>query len=357
MFSGNTVDTTRIWGENDADVMINSLQMAYPGFPHTTVSWKPNGLVLAPADTFQYAFTAASLVHHPNNAPILLVGEKLTEALRQEMVRLLPTRNHMTPQVLLIGPVSETIEQQVRNLGLSTKRIGNQNPYETSVAVSVERLALPPMSEQGQHNLFLVSGETYLESMCVPNYAMHQGQPVLLTRRTELPPLVWQFLAEHRTMNAYIVGSEATISQEVERTVRRTLSGSVTRITGTSPYEMSVQFARFFDPYTGVGWNRNQPASGDAFSFVPASNWRLAIFSGLFSHFGKHAPLLVTEPEQLPPVVLSYLYNLNPPRSGSTQPPYMHGFIFGNYDAVSYPTQVNIEEAITVREHDEGQMK
>ncbi len=351
MFSGNTVDTTRIWGDDDLSVMINALQMAYPGFPRTTVSWKPNALVLAPSTSFPFAFTASSLVHHPNNAPILLVSESLTEEVSQEILRLHPEGRDVPAQVFLIGPVSETVERHVRALGLSTVRIGNQNPYETSVAVSKYRLAYPSMSEQGRNNLFLLSGESFSDSMIAPNYAMHEGLPVLLTKRTELPPAVWRFLTEHQRMNVYLVGSESSISREVEAVVRRSMKGEVVRITGNSPYEISVNFSRFFDPRTGVGWNRIKPERGDAFSFVPASAWRLAIFSGTFSHLGKHAPLLLTERDQLPRVVLSYLQQLNPPRRGSTQPPYMHAYVFGNFDAVSYQTQVNIEEAIILREH------
>lgn len=351
LFSGNTVDTTRIWGDDDLAVMINALQMAYPGFPRTTVSWKPNALVLAPIVAFPFAFTASSLVHHPNNAPVMLVSESLTEEVSQEILRLHPEGRDIPAQLFLIGPVSETVERQVRTLGLSTVRIGNQNPYETSVAVSNYRLAYPPMSEQGRNNLFLLSGEVSSECMFAPNYAMHEGLPVLLTKRTELPPAVLRFLAEHQRKNVYLVGSESAISREVEALVRRTMKGDVVRITGNSPYEISVNFSRFLDPRTEVGWNRNQPGRGDAFSFVSATDWRLAIFSGTFSHLGKHAPLLLTERDQLPNVVLNYLQDLNPPRRGSTQPPYMHSYVFGNFDALTYETQVNIEEAIILREH------
>lgn len=68
LFSSNMVDTTRIWVDHDLTVMINPLQMAYLGFPRARVSWKPNALVLAPITAFRFAFTASSLVHHPNNA-------------------------------------------------------------------------------------------------------------------------------------------------------------------------------------------------------------------------------------------------------------------------------------------------
>lgn len=351
MFSGNTVNTTRVWGDHNLDVMINSLQMAFPGFPRTMVSWKPNALVLAPITAFPFAFTASSLVHYPNNAPVMLVPERLTEEVSQEILRLDPEGKDVPAQVLLIGPVSENVERQVRELGLSTLRIGSQNPYETAVAVSDFRFAYPPMSELGRRNLFLLSGESFIEGMVTPNFAMHVGMPVLLTKRMELPPVVMRFLMGHQRMNVYLVGSETTISREVEAAVRQTIKGDVVRITGNSPHEISVNFSRFFDPRTGVGWNRNQPGRGDAFSFVPADDWRLAIFSGVFSHLGKHAPLLVTELDQLPSAVLRYLQYLNPPRRITTQPPYMHAYVFGNFDSIFYQEQVNIEEAINIKGH------
>lgn len=66
----------------------------------------------------------------------MLVPDSLTEELANEILRLLPEGKDVPAQVFLIGPVSVTVEQQVRSLGLSTVRIGNQNSYETSVAVS-----------------------------------------------------------------------------------------------------------------------------------------------------------------------------------------------------------------------------
>ncbi|MNC27174.1 putative cell wall binding repeat 2 [compost metagenome] len=220
MFSGNTVDTTRIWGDHAISVMINSLQMAYPGFPRSTVSWSPNALVIAPVHSFQFAFTASSLVHHPNNAPVILVPERLTEELLKETIRLSPAGKGVQAQTWLIGPVSEIVEQQLNAIGLTTLRIGNANPYETSVAVSKYRLTYPPMSEQGRKNVFLLSGEVFAEGIAAEGYAMHEGLPVLLSKMKEIPHVVQRFLMEHSTLNVYIVGSESTISREVETQVQ-----------------------------------------------------------------------------------------------------------------------------------------
>lgn len=351
MFSGNTVDTTRIWGDHAISVMINALQMAYPGFPKSAVPWKPNSLIIAPIQAFQYAFTASSLVHHPNNAPVILVPEKLTEDLSKEIIRLSPSGKSVEAQAFLIGPVSEMVEHQLKAIGLTTLRIGNARPYETSIAVSEYRLAYPSMSEQGRKNVFLLSGEVFSEGMAAVGYAMHEGLPVLLSMKMQIPIEVRQFLIRHPTLNVYIVGSETAISREVETEVRAMVRGTVVRILGLSPYETSVNFSRFFDPNTGVGWNRNQPGKGDAFSFVPAYDWKLGVISGLFSHLGKHAPLLFVDRNNIPQVVKNYLRVLNPERKSSL-PPYMHAYVFRNFDAIAYETQVQIEEQIVLREQE-----
>lgn len=348
MFSGNTIDTTRIWGENSISLMINAFQMAYPGFPTTSVSWKPNAITIAPMNAFGFAFTAASLVHDPNKAPVLLVPETLTTELRSEIQRLSPSGKGVPAQTFLIGPVSQQVERDLRSMGLTTLRIGNHSPYDTSVAVSKFRLDFPPASEQGRKNLFILSGERFTESMFVPNYAMHQGLPVLLTMKQELPRAVQQFLLQHKDMNVYIVGSTETVSASVENEIRRTTEGKVTRITGSSPYDLSVHFSTFFDPDTQVGWNRNKKGRGDAFSFVATTEWHHAIISGLFSHLGKHAPLLVTTHDALPEAVRRYLHAMRP-EMRKPQPPFMHGFVFGNFASISYQTQVEIEESIILQ--------
>nr|WP_295975237.1 cell wall-binding repeat-containing protein [uncultured Bacillus sp.] len=323
----------------------------WPGFPKSTVPWRPNALVIAPIQAFQFAFTASSLVHHPNNAPVILVPEKLTEDLSKEIIRLSPAGKSVEAQAFLIGPVSEIVEHQLKAKGLTTLRIGNTQPYETSIAVSEYRLSYPPKSEQGRKNVLLLSGKFFSEGMAAVGYAMHEGLPVLLSMRMQIPIEVRQFLIGHPTLNVYIVGSEAVISREVETQIRAMMRGTVVRISGLSPYETSVNFSRFFDPTTGVGWNRSQPGRGDAFSTVPANDWQLGVISGLFSHLGKHAPLLFVDRNKIPQVVRSYLQALNPERRTSL-PSYMHAYVFGNFDSIAYETQVQIEEQIILRERE-----
>lgn len=346
MFSGNTTDTTRVWGEDVFSVMLNAFQMAYPGFPTAKVPWKPNAITMVPSSHFPFAFTSASLVHDPNNAPVMLVPERLTEEIKNEILRLSPEGKNVPAQIFLVGPVSQYFEREVQTIGFSTILIGNQDPYSTSVEASQFRLTYPPPSEQGRKNAFLLSGETFEESMFVPNYAMHQGIPVLLTEKDRIPTPVQQFIYSRPKINIYIVGSEATISHEVERTLHRLTDGKVVRISGTSSFDISVQFSQFFDAETRVGWNRNEKGRGDAFSFVNRRDWRLAIISGLFSHLGKHAPLLITRSGRLPKEIKDYLLSLRPPIRRPPQPPFMHGFVFGNFDSIAYPTQIEIEESI-----------
>lgn len=107
-------------------------------------------------------------------------------------------------------------------------------------------------------------------------------------------------------------------------------------VAGTSPFDISVRFSKFFDAETSVGWNRNEKGKGEAFSFVNRRDWHLAIISGLFSHLGKHAPLLLSRAEGLPREVKEYLLFLRPAMKKLPQLPFMHGFVFGNFDSIDY---------------------
>jgi hypothetical protein len=345
VFSGNTVDTTRVWGEDIFSVMLNAYQMAYPGFPTAMVPWKPNAITIVPASNFPFAFTSASLVHDPYNAPVMLVPDQLTDEIKNEILRLSPEGKNVPAQIFLIGPISQIVEREIHALGFSTLRIGNQNPYHTSMEVSQFRLRYPA-TQQGRKNAFLISGETFGESMFVPNYAMHQGIPVLLSEKERIPAAIQQFFSVHPEVNVYIVGTNETISKGVEQSLRRYTRGKVVRIAGTSPFDISVRFSKFFDAETSVGWNRNKKGIGDAFSFVNRRDWRLAIISGLFSHLGKHAPLLLTRSGGLPSEVKEYLLLLRPGMKRPPRPPFMHGYVFGNFDSIDYQTQIEIEENI-----------
>jgi len=65
------------------------------------------------------------------------------------------------------------------------------------------------------------------------------------------------------------------------------------------------------------------------------------------AHRGKHTPLLLVESHSVPQIVLNYLEFLKPrPYDRHPMPPYIHGFILGTEEVISYATQFELEMAM-----------
>jgi hypothetical protein len=105
----------------------------------------------------------------------------------------------------------------------------------------------------------------------------------------------------------------------------------------------AVAFSQMWDPVGMVGWNA--VGAGHGFTIVNINDWQGAVGSAILSHLGFHAPLLLTESATaLPSDVTTYLQKVAPtflvsPGDG----PYNMLYIIGNYEKVSWPTQVTAQ--------------
>lgn len=91
------------------------------------------------------------------------------------------------------------------------------------------------------------------------------------------------------------MGPPKIISGGVLDQVRSLTAGYVARITGFSPAEVAVNFARFFAPTTSLfGWGRWSPDDGQAFTFVSGHRLVLVPVSSIPSHMRKHTPLTMS---------------------------------------------------------------
>lgn len=176
------------------------------------------------------------------------------------------------------------------------------------------------------------------------------GTPVVYVKRDNLTRPTDSFIRLHSNKNYFILGSTRTISRKVEERIKEISKGIVKRIPGNNPFEIAVQFAMYHKPKAAdFGWNRREPARGDAFNFAPVHRWENAVMSALQSHEGKHTPELTINSNALPKVTQSYLECLRPSKP-MPMPPFMHGFIQGDCNEITFPVQVEIEKTIIFRE-------
>lgn len=346
----NTVDTTRVSTRDPFSLAVWNSRLIYPS---PDVSWSPKVAVVASNVSYHYAMAGATLIHHPINATHLLTHPaSLPQITIQELIRLRPRGEGMPAQVLLIGPTDPGVTGTLRMMGFSVLPVGNNpNPYTAAVDIARFRLeVIPPEGETGRKNIIVVSGEDFREGLPAPGIAAHMGTPIIFVGRERIPQVVEAFIKQNRNKNYFILGSQSTVSDAVYKLIASLSRGIVDRIPGRDPFEIAVNFARFYCPEAaGFGWNRNMPGQGDAFNFAPVHRWENAVMSALQSHEGKHTPELTITQGSIPPVTKDYLEFLRPVKS-MPMPPFMHGFIQGDFNDISWGTQLEIEESIIFKE-------
>lgn len=343
----DTLNTTRVDFDDMYRYNIAVTNMVYP---ETNVSWRPRAVILVPSDTWQYSVFASSVVHFPINAPILFTERNFMPPLiLNEILRLAPTGQNVPAQVLIIGPISQGIEYVLMNSGLSTYRITSSEDIYTACAETVEFRfnVVPSISEFGRKTIMVVSGQDYSEGICATYYAAHADIPIIMVQRDSIPNAIINLIQNNRGINYYIVGSQLTVSQNVENQLRNLVGGNVARIEGYDPISISVNFAKYQSPFENFGWNHNS-RNGWAFTFGQLTKWYHIIPGNLFAHLGKHTPLLLVNTDNLPAVVRDYLIGVNPYNPMAHLPPYMHGYILGSFSDISHKTQVDIESVMNI---------
>lgn len=342
----NTVNTTRI---NHDDIYYYNVSVSNMIYPSKNISWRPNAVILVPSDKWQLGACASSVVHFPFNAPIFFTERNfMPPIVLNEILRLDPTGEGVPAKVLIAGPVSLGVENYLKSFGLTTYKITDtDNVYNASAEIANFRLNIvPTTSQEVTQDIIVISGQYYGEGIPATFYAAHMGTPIILVQKDFIPQSIVNFISNNPSKNYYLLGSELTIGQNVEQQIRNMISGNVNRITGNSPFEVSVNFSKYESPTDNFGWKHNT-ANGWAFSYGELNNWNNIISSVLLAHLGKHTPLLVIDKNYLPAVVREYVINVNP-RNMMPEPPYMHAYILGSFSDISYETQVEIEKVTNI---------
>ncbi|MDF2519539.1 MAG: hypothetical protein K0R84_167 [Clostridia bacterium] len=339
----DTTDTTRLFGN---DIYQFNTYVTKFVYPDRSVEWRPNAVILAPSNTFQYALTAVPIMHFPINAPVLLTDpNSLNCELINEIKRLDPTGKNVPAKVIAVGPLSPMIKTQLDNIGYSSVRIGSADVFETAAQAMEFRYRIPPEGMEGKINIIVASAEEPSEGIAGAYFSAHMGVPILLTRQNALPQVIRRKLEKYSDKNVYIMGSEKAVSAAVENEIRGIVKGKVARIAGATPVETAVRLASFHDEETMFGWNIKEP-DGWTFAFGETGNWANNIAATLLAHLGKHSALLYVDKNMLPGATRSFVLSVNPEEKHPPKPPYMHGYVLGNFGEISYKVQVELEKML-----------
>lgn len=329
-----TLNTTRICANNAIDSAIEVSRIVF-----TTI--RPNAVILVNKNEPFDAIAASSLIHHPINASFLYTdGNRLSKETLKEIKRLSP-KGYKGIHVIVVGNISKNVVLELESYGFKTHYISGVNQYETACKI--------PDFKKEFHNLIIMSGEDYTEGIMASYWSTHHGDPILYVQKNNISNCTLNTIAKMHDINVYIIGSLKTVSKAVENTLSQLPNvKTIDRIDGENPYEISVNFSKYYDKSTEFGWNKTLK-DGHAFTFGTLNNSTLTISGALFAHMGKHTPLLLIEKNMIPNTVEHYIKSIKPtPPKDMPRPPFMHGFILGDESFVPYETQVKLEDNLSI---------
>ncbi|MFD0682055.1 MULTISPECIES: cell wall-binding repeat-containing protein [unclassified Paenibacillus] len=307
---------------------------------------RPGGIVLANPKDWQTTLVSADLIHNPNNGPVLFVNKDgIPEATLNEIKRLKPKGVEMNKgiQVILVGDLDPTVEDQVKALGLKTDKIAGGNPAAIAKAVDAY---YTNVTKENPPSVIVGSMDSKEYTMPAVNWIAHMPEPLLYVKKDELPQETIDALKTRGgKANIYILGPESVVSANVQNQLGQ--YGKVVRISGNDPYENAVAFAKYKDPMTDFGWGITTP--GHNFSFVNNDSSLLALAAAPLSHLGKHAPLLWTKKDKMPDSVMSYVMSVQPKyKQSPSEGPYNHAWLTGSEDALSSTAQGEIDSMLEI---------
>ena len=259
----------------------NNKRIAGDSRYHTAVQVSQHGwekdstetVIIARGDSFPDALAGAVLAYE-NDAPILLVDDRLLSVTKNEIERL------GAKKAIVLGgtaAVSNEVVSQLKELGLTVDRAAGGGRYETAVAVANKL-------EKKSDTVVLAYGLNFPDALAIAPYAAEEGYPILLTEKDKLSNATREYLANNKEIkNIIIVGGQGVISKNVQDELK---GYKVERIDGQHRYDTAAKIAaKFGTPSKAYIANGN--------SFADA-------LTGAVLAAKEGAPLLLVETDKLP---------------------------------------------------------
>jgi hypothetical protein len=315
---------------------------------------RPHAVTLVRVDRQADAMLAAArITHFPVNSPILYIDEdRIPPETLAELRRLGPDGSAFDAnvQVYLVGPISERVEQEVREtLGYETRAFRIADPFVLSEELDLWAAAVHAVRPA---EVAIVQYDRLATGLPVVAWNAHMGQGMLFVQGSAIPQATLRALGRRRAGRTfvYLFGDTEIIPAAVERDLAA--YGHVQRVPGRDAHEIGVAFAGYRDAglkrglwttwsTRDFGWGIGE--AGHNFTFANPDAWQDAVAGSLLSHMGKHGPMLLVRADGLPSSVASYLEHVRPSRGAPSAPMSNHGWILGGTPAISWATQADID--------------
>ncbi|ADC52036.1 ArsR type transcriptional regulator (plasmid) [Alkalihalophilus pseudofirmus OF4] len=336
----NTKNITRI---NENDPIQLSIHVSQTVWPATHEENQPGTVILAPLNQWQYSLAALTLVHHPNDGPLLYWDGEISDDVLNELNRLQPKGNSEHIQVLVVGDLPEAEFNKLN--AYNVEQVQGENAAD--FARNIEAKFTETINEVHPNVIIGSSEEDAKEyTISVGNWIAHMNESLLYVDNDGIPQETIDALnARENGVTIYLVGPEDIISDEIAQELET--YGTVHRIEGDNPVAQSIEFASYKDAETGFGWGITSPGHG--FVFSSTNTPELAIAAAPFAHLGKHAPMIWLDEGEITDELYQYLAKVKPAfQEEPTEGPYNHGFIIGTFTDIPFTTQGILDEKLEI---------
>ncbi len=237
-------------------------------------------VVIATGSDFPDALAAAPLAHACGGPLLMTQSRSLPASISAEIARLGATEAVIVGGT---GAVSSTVESSVATLvggAGHVKRLAGVNRYDTAAKIAHELGLRAPLGGR----VIVATGESYADALSAAPFAAYKAYPILLTRKTTLPPETIAALGSIAPSGTIVVGGTGAVSAAVEA-----LLPAPERIAGVNRYDTARRIAEYADDH-GCGFSVVSVAAGTGFADALSGGPLAAKSAG---------PVLLTTPNTL----------------------------------------------------------
>lgn len=288
----------------------------------------PNGtknIVIASGELYPDALSGGPLAALKGGPLLLTQKAVLPSEIKNEIQRLKPTHATILGSD---GAVSIIVEQEIKNLGISTERIGGANRFETSAKIA-EKIydAYDPAIVPNE--AFVVSGLDFPDGLIASSPASQARFPILLVGNSL--PIEIENVIKSRNMKEFITVST---NGKIPQTVRDKLAtyGKVSFISGSNIYQTAVKLHEHIKLISGLKRELRMFHSLK-FVFAAGTNFPDGLSGGPLAA-AQHASIILVPTESLPPEIDSLFQS-----QGISM-----GYILGSTGAVSSNVETRIKQ-------------
>ena len=251
-----------------------AVEISKAGFPDGS-----DTVVLAYGLNYADALAGMSLAKNMN-APILLTNLKTLPAETLAEIKRLKAKN-----VIILGgtgAVGEEVESALKKEGLKTERIAGATRFETATKIAEK---MQKLSGKAPEDVFFVYGLDYADALSVSTVAALKNAPIIyLTTKGNLNADTAAYLAKIKgsVKNAYIIGGEGVISNDMMKKAGNALGVTPKRVFGVNRFETCVAVNEQF----------KDTLNGDMLCVATGMDFPDALAGGVYAALNK-APLFL----------------------------------------------------------------